>query len=231
KDVQDGVQLKVDGGTITAYSTGNAQVQGKNKKQLEDILNEKLQSGSGSMTSAFKHASFDATAEAKLTSESVAATKSDSVAPRKRVFIVHGHDKTTRLELANFLYRSGYEPVVLADETDGGATIIEKLERELRHDSIAAAIVLATDDDIYAHPTPTQQYTHIARCRPNVELELGFVIGRLGREKFVFLRKSVLETVEFVLPSDVLGVVFQPFSDLSAVKHKILSELAHITGS
>jgi predicted nucleotide-binding protein len=48
---------------------------------------------------------------------------------RNKIFIVHGHDNVTLLELQNFLWRHGYEPIVLKDERDGGDTIIEKLER------------------------------------------------------------------------------------------------------
>lgn len=234
KEVQDGVQLKVSGGTITAYKTGTVVVQGEKKKYLEDVLNGKAQNGDAGMFSSFGQTAFNDATEAKVSGESPAVhatAPQPAPAVHKNVFIVHGHDRSTLLELQNFLYRNGYNPIVLGEQTDGGDTIIEKLERMFERNDIAAAIVIATPDDIYEHPKPNMQYTQVARCRPNVELELGFVIAHLTRRKLVYLRKSVLENVEFILPSDVSGVVYQQFSQFNQVEFKILNELAFITST
>jgi predicted nucleotide-binding protein len=91
--------------------------------------------------------------------------------------------------------------------------------------SIAAAVVLATPDDNYTD----NDGTAVARCRPNVNIETGFVIAHLTRKKLVYLRKNVLENVNFILPSNVQGVVYSPFTKLTEVEHKILKELEHIT--
>lgn len=242
KEVQNVVELKVPGAIITSFTNGNVQVEGEKKKQLEDLLNEYLQSGSCGMCSSFGQAPIQDAAEAKVSGDSgmkvaqkifpvhQAAPQTVQAAQPKEVFIVHGLDRNTLLELTNLLCRNNYIPIVPAKQRDDGTTIFEKLERELQNHSISAGIILATPDDMSAHPYPTQQqYTHLAHCRPNFELELGFFIGRLGREKIVYLRKSVSETVEFILPSEALGIAFHDFSVLSTLENKILSELAHIT--
>lgn len=220
KDVQNGVQIKLATATITLYRNGNAQVQGAEKEAIEDILHAKVYGVPGISNIVTRNSIAEGKQSSNVFSLPVISTSTDH---RKEVFIVHGHDRTTLLELQNFLYRNNYRPIVLSEENDGGDTIIEKLERVFGPDhNIAAAIVLATPDDKYNNGT-------VARCRPNVELELGFVIARLTRRKLVYLRTNVLEGVNFILPSDVQGVIYQPFISLESVKHKILQELQHIT--
>lgn len=142
--------------------------------------------------------------------------------PKKNVFIVHGHDTLSRLQLTNFLHNNNYHPIVLSDQIDGGATIIEKLEREFNNSFVSACIVLATPDDTYNGDT-------IARCRPNVELELGYAIARLGRRKLLVLKKTVPATMSFIYPSDIQGLVYTSFDAINQVEHKILTELNNIT--
>ena len=223
-DAENGVQIKVFGATITAYRNGNAQVQGKQRKVYEEML----ESGGQKKVNGSK----------RLRSSSPAAivsnysgkgpwTNTQQAPSLKKVFIVHGHDETSLLELQHVLSKNGYDPIVLSEEMDGGDTIIEKLERVFSqgHD-ICAAVVLATPDDIYNDGA-------VARCRPNVELELGFVIARLTRKKLVYLRRSVLDTVTFTLPSDVQGVVYKAFNagKLRDIQGKILKDLAKMTAS
>lgn len=156
------------------------------------------------------------------------AVRVDSFSPirstKKKIFIVHGHDLQSLNQLQNCLRQSKiYDPIVLNEEDNNGAdTIIEKLERIFSESEISAAIVLATPDDRYNNNT-------IARCRPNVELELGFVMARLTRRKVVFLRKEVEATMQFILPSDISGVVYTPFQQLNTIGTTILRALETTT--
>lgn len=45
-----------------------------------------------------------------------------------KVFIVHGHDESTKMQVARFIERAGLEAVILHEQPSGGRTIIEKIE-------------------------------------------------------------------------------------------------------
>ena len=58
------------------------------------------------------------------------------------------------------------------------------------------------------------------RARQNVILELGFFLGRLGRERVCPLVKGDVET-----PSDYVGVVYTKLDDAGAWKMELVKEL------
>lgn len=64
----------------------------------------------------------------------------------RRVFIVHGHDGELKNELARFLERLDFEPVILHEQPDHGQTIIAKLRGEMS--DVGFAFVLLTPDDL-----------------------------------------------------------------------------------
>jgi predicted nucleotide-binding protein len=120
-----------------------------------------------------------------------------------KVFIVHGHDGSVKLEVADFLQRiTGERPIILHEKADSGRTIIEKFED---HASEAGfAVVLLTADDVgSAKGTATLN----PRARQNVVLELGFFYGALGRGRVVALYEEGVE-----IPSDIMGVLYKPLS-------------------
>jgi predicted nucleotide-binding protein len=117
---------------------------------------------------------------------------------RRAFFVVHGHDDALKLDVARFLERLGLEAVILAEQSSGGKTVIEKFEQQAL--TVAFAVVLLTPDDLgrSAKPGSTEQ----PRARQNVILELGYFIGALGRAKVCALQKGSLE-----VPSDFWGVL------------------------
>jgi predicted nucleotide-binding protein len=119
--------------------------------------------------------------------------------PGRRIFVVHGHDEGARETVARFLERLGFEPIILHEQANQGRTIIEKVEA---HGDVGFAVVLLTPDDegctIRGTPQP--------RARQNVLLELGYFLGRLGRDRVCALKRGELE-----IPSDFGGVVYEPF--------------------
>jgi len=64
-------------------------------------------------------------------------------------------------------------------------------------------------------------YQMANQARQNVILELGYFIGRLGRNRVAALKKGNLE-----IPSDILGVVYTPFDDTGGWKMALAKELA-----
>jgi hypothetical protein len=118
------------------------------------------------------------------------------------IFIVHGHDKTTKELVARFIEKLGLKPIILHEQPDKGRTIIEKFED---HSTVGFAIVLLTPDDVGA---PIEQQDKLKpRARQNVIFELGFFIGKLGRNHVCALYKGDIE-----IPSDYKGVLYKPMT-------------------
>jgi predicted nucleotide-binding protein len=125
----------------------------------------------------------------------------------KDIFIVYGHDVQVREGLELLIHRMKLNPIVLGRLTPDGDTIIEKLERYLgQHSNVGYACVLLTPDD-EGYPVGRADEKRY-RARQNVILELGMVLGRLGRARVAILRKETVEQ-----PSDILGLLYIPFKE------------------
>lgn len=132
----------------------------------------------------------------------------------RRVFVVHGHDEGAREAVARFLALLDFEPVILHEQPDRGRTIIEKVED---HGEVGFAVVLLTPDDL-GKIKGTSRAT--PRARQNVILELGYFIGRLGRNRVCALKRGELE-----IPSDFGGIVYKPFDNTGGWKQALGREL------
>jgi predicted nucleotide-binding protein len=117
-----------------------------------------------------------------------------------KVFVIHGRDEGARETVARFLPTLGLEPVILQEQVNQGRTIIEKCEY---HADARFAVALLTPDD--AGSLQGDKNDLKPRARQNVIFELGFFIGRLGREGVCALTKGDME-----IPSDYAGVAYIP---------------------
>lgn len=134
-------------------------------------------------------------------------TKTDST----RIFVVHGHDEGLKYAVARLIEKQGLVPIILHEQPNLGATIIEKFEK---NSEVGAAICLLTADDIgRAEDASFDQ----ARARQNVVFEAGFFMGCLGRKRVILLAERGVE-----LPSDLKGVVY---TDTSSWQLDVLREL------
>ncbi|MEQ8552200.1 MAG: nucleotide-binding protein [Cyclobacteriaceae bacterium] len=131
-----------------------------------------------------------------------------------KVFIVHGHNDTVKLEVARTVEKLGLKPVILHEQANQGQTIIEKFEK---NSNVGFAIALLTCDDLGKPKTSEKEHY---RARQNVILELGFFIGRLGRNRVFPLYESGVE-----LPSDLSGVVYNLLDDAGRWKFDLVREL------
>ncbi len=104
----------------------------------------------------------------------------------KKVFVIHGRDKGTREMVAGFLKKLELQPVILSEQSSRGRTIIEKFEQ---HAEVGFAIALLTPDDTGSLEGDKKR----PRARQNVIFELGFFIGKLGRERVCALTKGDVE--------------------------------------
>jgi predicted nucleotide-binding protein len=131
----------------------------------------------------------------------------------RRVFVVHGHDEGARESVARFLTNINFEPVILHEKANQGRTVIEKVEA---HGDVGFAVVLLTPDDEGCVKGGQPE----ARARQNVLLELGYFIGRLGRDKVCALKRGDLE-----IPSDFAGIVWEAMDTGGGWKKSLSREL------
>lgn len=140
-----------------------------------------------------------------------------NVAPSgSRVFIVHGHDEAALQSVARFLEKLGLPNTILREQPNQGRTIIEKF---IDYSDAAFAVVLLTGDDLggSAGEPPESQSR---RPRQNVIFELGFFLGKLGRERVCALYEAGVEVL-----SDYSGVIFVPLDAREAWRFELAREM------
>jgi len=63
-----------------------------------------------------------------------------------KVFVVHGHDRASKAEVAGFIRKLGFEPIILHERPNRGRTLITKFREEAA--GAGFAVVLMTPDDL-----------------------------------------------------------------------------------
>lgn len=137
-----------------------------------------------------------------------------AAAVNRNVFVVHGHDQARMQAVARFIEKLGLNAIVLHEQANQGATVVEKLES---HGGSAFAVVLLTPDDVGG--IAKEPNILRPRARQNVVLELGYFIARLGRK-----RTCALLVKDVEVPSDYSGVVYIPIDDTDAWKFHLARE-------
>lgn len=133
----------------------------------------------------------------------------------KKVFIVHGHNNELKETVARFLEKIELEPIILHEQVNGGLTIIEKFEK---NSDVKFAIVLMTPDDLGNSKFNIPNLN--PRSRQNVIMELGYFLGKLGRENVCALIKGDIER-----PSDYDGVIYISVDQTEGWKLLLAKEL------
>jgi len=133
-----------------------------------------------------------------------------------RVFVVHGHDNEMKESVARIISKLGLDPIILHEQASKGRTVIEKFEQNAE---VGFAVVLLSPDD-YAYPKSKNQETAKLRARQNVVLELGYFVGRIGRNRVLALKRGDIE-----LPSDLVGLVYTSYDDAGHWKVELVREL------
>ena len=125
-------------------------------------------------------------------------TKPSKPIDRSKIFIVHGHDDSAKLEVACFIEKIGFEPIILHEQASESKTIIEKIEA---YSDVGFGVVIYTPCDAGKKNNDSAELS--GRARQNVVFEHGFLIGKLGRSKVCPLVKGSVET-----PNDISGIVY-----------------------
>jgi hypothetical protein len=135
-----------------------------------------------------------------------------------RIFIVHGHYNEMKVEVELTLKKLDLEPIILHEQPDKGRTIIEKFTE---YSDVNYAIILLSPDD-YGYSKEESPKKVKSRARQNVIFELGFFLGKLGRESVLVIYK---ENNNFEFPSDYSGVLYKPYNKSGNWKFQIVKEL------
>jgi hypothetical protein len=138
----------------------------------------------------------------------------ESIRNSRKIFVVHGHDEGAREMVSRFLERIRLEPIILHEQANRGMTVAEKLDK---YSDVGFAIVLLTADDL---GRAAKEEALKPRARQNVVMELGYFVGRLGRDKVCALKRGEVE-----IPSDYAGVVYTKLDDAGGWRAELGKEL------
>ena len=131
-----------------------------------------------------------------------------------KVFLVYGHDEKLLSQTARFLEKLGLQAILLREQPGQGQTIIEKLEH---NSDVRFAVVLLTPDDL---GKSVKEKELRPRARQNVIFELGYFIGKLGRQNVSILYHESVE-----LPSDYFGIEYIKIDVENAWQFRLAKEL------
>lgn len=134
-----------------------------------------------------------------------------------RIFVVHGHDKAMKQAVARVLEKIELEPIILHEKPNEGRTLIEKFTDS---SDVSFAVILLSPDDV-AYPKDQSSKDAKPRARQNVIFELGFFIGKLGRNRVLVLYQE--ENIE--MPSNYTGVLYIPYDNLGKWQSELIKEL------
>ncbi len=142
----------------------------------------------------------------------------------RKVFIVHGHDENLLSTVSNFLKLVNFEPIILHKQLNQGKTIIEKFEH---YSDVGYAVIIMSPDDLACSAQDFNESKEDERlnlfklrARQNVILELGFFIGKLGRDKVSIIYPKTMEH-----PSDINGVTYIEIDELDEWQGKLKEEI------
>lgn len=141
----------------------------------------------------------------------------------RNVFVVHGRDDGTRIEVQNLLTSLRIPSVSLARELNEGRFILTKFEHFARQ--CQYAIILCTPDDSGAlNPGPRKQPDPASlrpRARQNVVLELGYFFATLTAKNLFVLHP----VGDFEAPSDYHGLLNDTLDAAGLWRRRLVREL------
>jgi predicted nucleotide-binding protein len=135
-----------------------------------------------------------------------------------RIFLVHGQDETMKQSVARVIERLGLDPIILHEQPNRGRTIIEKFTD---YSNVGFAVILLSPDDL-GYENNKMPIIPRPRARQNVILEMGFFLGKLGRERVFVLYP---ENIGLELPSDYSGVLYTKYDVAGRWQLELVQEL------
>ena len=134
-----------------------------------------------------------------------------------QIFVVHGHNEAMKQDVARTLAKLDLDPIILNEKPNEGKTVMEKLTD---HSGVSFAVVLLSPDDMGYPKDKTEDAK--PRARQNVIFELGYFIGKLGRENVCVLYQK---EKDFEKHSDFEGVLLTLYGTSDTWKNELIKEL------
>jgi predicted nucleotide-binding protein len=144
--------------------------------------------------------------------------KSTSIADSRDVYIVHGYNEQMKSVVVRAIEQLKLASVILHEHPDKGKNIFQKFTDY--PNPIYVIVLLSADEVAYEkdHSPETAQY----RATQNVILELGYFIGKIGRERVLVLHETVSN---FEIPTDYRGIPFVPFDKVGGWISELVKNL------
>jgi len=118
-----------------------------------------------------------------------------------KIFVVHGQDNEMKTDVTQTLQKLDLEPIILHEKPNSPQTLIEKIS-DYAH--VSFAVVLVSPDDL-AYPEEKTPDEAKHRAGQNVIFELGYFLGRLGRQNVIAIYRK---KKDFEIPNDYNGVLW-----------------------
>jgi predicted nucleotide-binding protein len=141
---------------------------------------------------------------------------------KRRILIVSGTDDAMKKALTKALGKLLLVPVVLCEEPGHGRKIVERFT--IDYADVGLAVVLLSPDD-YVYAKTDQPTKRKLKPRQDVIFELGYLIGKMGKEKVLVLYREC-ENGEFEVNTDFEDLNTSPFDTLDSWKLALLRALA-----
>ncbi len=185
----------------------------KDKKFVMDSI------GKGKVKGAYLYTEkFLTPTDKKSVASGLSSTVGASVNMRRRIFVIHGSDEDMKQATIGALGKLGLAPVLMREQPSQGRKIVEKFAD---YTDVSFAVVLLSPDD-FTYAKNDQPAKRKLRPAQDVVFELGFFLGRLGKDHvLVFYR----EFENFEVPTDFEGVRFTAFDDRDSWKLSLIREL------
>jgi predicted nucleotide-binding protein len=145
-----------------------------------------------------------------------------SSSTKRRVLVACGSDEEMKQALTWALGKLWLVPVVLNEEPGHGRKIVERFTD---YGDIGLAVVLLSPDD-YVYAKSEEATKRKLKPRQDVIFELGFLMGKLGRDRvLVFYKES--EKGAFDVNTDFEGIKTIPFDDRDSWRLALIRELTN----
>jgi predicted nucleotide-binding protein len=118
-----------------------------------------------------------------------------------KIFLIHGKDEQMKLDVSRILEALNLEPVILREKLTKRQNIIENIND---YDYVSFAVVLLSPDDLTSTDGKNSDNAKYLGNH-NVIFELGYFLGRLGKQNVVALFRK---KKGFKIPIDYSGVLW-----------------------
>lgn len=132
-----------------------------------------------------------------LLSPPASDTRLNNQVRSNKIFVVHGQDNEMKTDVTQTLQKLDLDPIILHETPNSEQTLSD-------YAHVSFAVVLLSPDDL-AYPTEKTSDEAKYRAKQNVIFELGYFLGRLGKQNVVAIYRK---KKDFEVPNDYNRVVW-----------------------